>query len=108
VVTGRSSPVRILIFCNLRFQQRIWEKFAGDNDGSQSTVEAVIGRKIFQVIPEVPRPFYIRAFNEGLSKGVVWQHIYECSSPQRSRKFRKRPLAGRCRGVFRANERLSD
>jgi hypothetical protein len=90
----------------LRFQQRILEKLARDNDGSRATVAAVIGRKIFQVIPEVPRPFYTRAFHEVLGKGVVWQHIYECSSPQRSRRFRVRIRLLDAVGVF--FERVSE
>jgi hypothetical protein len=67
-----------------------WDKFARDNDGSHLTADAVKGTNIFQVIPRVLRPFYTRVFDEVRSRAVVWQHIYECSGPQRFRKFRMR------------------
>jgi hypothetical protein len=75
---------------NVTYANPAWDKFASENDGLRSTAEAVTGMNIFHVIPEVLRPFYTRVFHEVRARAMVWQHIYECSSPERFRKFRMR------------------
>ena len=67
-----------------------WDQFARDNDGSDLTADAVNGTNIFQVIPRILRPFYTRVFDEVRSRAEIWQHIYQCSGPQRFGKFRMR------------------
>src|SRR5690348_845763 len=75
---------------NIAYTNLAWDKFARDNGGSHLTADAVNGTNIFQVIPPVLRSFYTRVFDEVQRRAVVWQHIYECSGPQRFRKFRMR------------------
>ena len=75
---------------NIAYANPAWDQFARDNDGSQLTADTVIGTNIFEVIPTVLRPFYTRVFEQVRSTAVVWQHIYECSGPERFRKFRMR------------------
>src|ERR1700675_3966956 len=75
---------------DIAYTNPAWDKFARDNDGSYLTADAVNRKNIFQVIPGVLRPFYTRVFDEVRSRGVVWQHVYACSGPQRFRKFRMR------------------
>lgn len=71
------------VYCN-----PAWDKFAGENDGPELLGDAVIGSQLFHVIPDVLRPFYSHVFDEVRRSALVWQFVYECSSPQRHRKFR--------------------
>ena len=73
------------VYCN-----PAWDKFARENGGPELLGDAVIGSQLFPVIPDVLRSFYTRMFDEVQRSGLVWQHVYECSSPQRFRKFRMR------------------
>lgn len=74
-----------LVYCNLA-----WDKFALENGGETALSAKVLGLRLFDAIPDVLRPFYSRIFNQVLTTGLVWQHVYECSSSQMFRKFRMR------------------
>jgi hypothetical protein len=75
---------------DIAYANPAWDQFAKDNDGSDLTADAVHGTNIFQVIPRILRRFYTRVFDEVRNKAMLWEHIYECSGPQRFRKFRMR------------------
>jgi hypothetical protein len=87
-----ATAVSYVLDSNLRFVycSPAWDKFAQENGAPELAGDAVIGSQLFPVIPDVLRRFYTRMFDEVQRSGLVWQHVYECSSPQRFRKFRMR------------------
>ena len=50
------------------------------------------GACVDDALPEVLRELYVRAFDTTLRSGRVWEHEYDCSSPERARRFRMRVL----------------
>ncbi|MBZ5722877.1 MAG: hypothetical protein LAO03_21260 [Acidobacteriia bacterium] len=87
-----SAAVSYVLDSNLRFVfcNPAWDRFARENGGPELAGDAVIGSQLLPVIPDVLRPFYTRMFDEVQRHGLVWQHVYQCSSPQLFRKFRMR------------------
>jgi len=87
-----TAAVSYVLDSNLQFVycNPLWDKFARENGGPELLSDAVIGSQLFDVIPDVLRPFYTGMFDEVQRSGLVWQHVYECSSPQRLRRFRMR------------------
>jgi hypothetical protein len=74
-----------LVYCN-----RAWDRFARDNGAPQLGVGDRLGTCLLDVIPAVLQPFYTRIFQAVLRHRMIWQHVYECSSPSQFRKYRMR------------------
>jgi hypothetical protein len=68
--------------CNLG-----WDKFAAENGGVGISRVAVLGRNIFEVIPEVLVRFYQDKYAEALRAGHWIGFDYECSAPDVFRQF---------------------
>src|SRR5579872_1716655 len=67
-----------------------WNEFAIDNGAPELSGGAVVGSELFSAIPDVLRPFYSDMLEQVRRTGQVWQHVYQCSSPQKFRKLRMR------------------
>ena len=68
--------------CNLG-----WDKFASANSGVGISRVEVLGRNIFEFIPEVLVRFYQEKFAEALRSGRWVGFDYECSTPEVFRLF---------------------
>lgn len=71
-----------------------WHAFASDNGAADASHAWT---SYMAPIPEPLRAFYESAFREALASGTVFEHDYECSSPDRQRLYRLRalPIGGR-------------
>jgi len=89
-VLDNSADVSFVLDPDLRLQYRnpAWNKFASENDAPELASEAVIGTDLRRVIGHDLLPFYCAAFEKVQREQVVWDCLYECSSPQVFRKFR--------------------
>jgi hypothetical protein len=72
-----------IVFCN-----RAWDSFALENDGAGCLRRAIVGCSLFDAIPQVLRPYYLRAFQAAQSSRVPFAVDYECSEPDTYRLFR--------------------
>jgi hypothetical protein len=88
----RSSAVAYMLNSEFRIMyfNPAWNRFAEANGASQLTTPSLIGADLFDLIPEVLRPFYSDAFRDVMATGKVWEKSYECSSPTLFRMFRMR------------------
>ena len=68
--------------CNLG-----WDKFAAENGGVGISRVEVLGRNIFEFIPEVLVRFYQDKYAEALRAGHWIGFDYECSTPDVFRQF---------------------
>jgi len=73
---------------HLVYRNPAWNKFASENNAPELATEAVIGTDLLQVIGEDLRPFYTAAFEKVREQRLVWECLYECSSPRVFRRFR--------------------
>jgi hypothetical protein len=65
-----------------------WFRFARENGGeAMSAASFGMGESFAAVLPEVVRGFYLDAYRSVLATGEVWNHDYECSSPDRFRLY---------------------
>lgn len=65
-----------------------WSKFASENGGCATILKNwPLGSSIANSIPPELRQFYASHFSECLKTGSPWQHVYDCSSPDRRREF---------------------
>lgn len=73
-----------------------WFTFARDNNGEPEISSSWGGRSILEAMPPVVRDFYEQNYRTCLATGKKWQHEYECSSPERYRRFHQvaYPLTG--------------
>jgi hypothetical protein len=68
-----------------------WFRFAKENQGEPGISERFpIGTDIARAMSEPFKQFYIDLYNELLQKDTVWDHDYECSSPDAYRVFHER------------------
>ena len=88
----RSSAVAYMLNSDFRIMyfNPAWNRFAEANGAPKLTDPSLIGADLFDLIPEVLRPFYSGAFREVMATGRVWEKSYECSSPTLFRRFRMR------------------
>jgi hypothetical protein len=91
-VLHKAAAVSYALDSDLRFSyvNPAWDKFAVENGAPELAGTAVLGTPYLAVIPEVLRPFYSRVVEQVRDTGLVWQHVFECSSPEQFRKFRMR------------------
>ena len=65
-----------------------WFRFAQENDGEPAISQRFpIGSDFTQAISDPLRTFYVDHFLKVLQDGAVWEHDYECSSPELFRIF---------------------
>ena len=67
---------------------RAWTRFAGENGGLDLLARFGRGCSIMSAVPEVLRPFYKQGYAHAWASAARWEHDYECSSPDRRRRFR--------------------
>lgn len=75
-----SSDFRIL-----SVNEGFW-RFAQAN-GAIGLAESLGRQSIFVGVPQPLRDFYIGGFERARATGKPWEHEYECSSPERFRRF---------------------
>jgi hypothetical protein len=76
-----------------------WFTFARENDGEPDISDNfTLGTYICNHISGYVRGFYLEAYQTVLRTGKVWQHVYECSSPEIFRSFHQTtyPLHNKC------------
>ena len=87
-----SDSVSYILDSDMRFAHcnPAWDEFASRNGAPQLNHRRMIGKPLLPAIPTVLTPFYLRVLDEVRRTGLIWQYVYECSSPERYRKFRMR------------------
>lgn len=65
-----------------------WERFARANGGVDLLERFGRGCSIMPAVPAVLQPFYRNGYAQVWATGERWEHDYECSSPERYRRFR--------------------
>ncbi len=65
-----------------------WTRFATANGGTEMLDRYGRGSSVLQAIPAILRPFYEQGYARALATKERWEHDYECSSPDRYRRFR--------------------
>jgi hypothetical protein len=85
------GPELDIAYCN-----PAWDAFAAQNGGKHLERRLAMGRSCLPMRPEFLRTFYELAFKNVTDTQKPWSHDYECSSPERYRRFRMRvfPLHG--------------
>ena len=73
-----------------------WVDFARNNDGVDVLTAYPLGSSILTAFADALKPFYTSAYAMALSTHTMFAHDYECSSPDRFRRFRQTayPLPG--------------
>ena len=71
----------------LVYHNEAWDRFAQENSAPELAGEPAIGISLLDVTHESLKPFYSAAFKKVTRESVVWEWVYECSSPERFRKF---------------------
>lgn len=93
-----TSPDTIYIVdddLRLRAHNHAWTTFARDNGGQAILSRYQWGDPIDAAFPEELKGYYRKAYHQALVDKKPFAHIYECSSPDRFRRFRQTayPLA---------------
>ena len=70
----------------IAFLNQGWFRFAKDNNAIDIDRWS-LGASIFTSIPDSLIPFYKNHYSQVLREGCVWEHVYECSSPEMYRLF---------------------
>ena len=65
-----------------------WTRFARANGGEELLERFGRGSSIMSAVPAVLQPFYRSGYARVWATGERWEHDYECSSPERYRRFR--------------------
>jgi hypothetical protein len=82
VVYGLNAELRLAYF------NPAWHRFARENGGEALVEERYQpGTPVLDAIAGPLRDFYAEAYTRVLETGEVWQHDYECSSPEVYRVF---------------------
>jgi hypothetical protein len=76
-------------FC-LSYCNAAWDRFALKNGGAGILRKTQIGRSVMEVTPAPLRRFYGALFRRALQTGDGADHVYECSSAEKSRFFHMR------------------
>jgi len=74
----------------IKYCNAAWDRFAQQNDAPELVRDRMLGLDLRTVLGDDLRPYYLRAFAEAEKSGKVWECLYECSSPDRFRKFHMR------------------
>lgn len=69
---------------------RAWHRFAATNGAAWDEAAWGAGTPLLSAVPEVLAPFYEAELRRVQETGVVFEHEYECSSPELERRFRMR------------------
>lgn len=72
-----------ITYCN-----QSWDRFARENGGRGLERNRMAGRSYMAAIPVDLQQFYEEGFARALTTREVWEHCYECSSPEMYRIFR--------------------
>jgi hypothetical protein len=76
------TPERVIVRTNAA-----WERFAAANGGAALALDPPYGALLDALLPVALRSFYVDAFTRAQATGERWEHDYECSSPERYRRF---------------------
>ena len=71
----------------LRAYNQAWVDFAHENGGKELLTQFPLGSSILEAFPEVLLPFYRSAYEKSLKNRTMFEHDYECSSPDLYRYF---------------------
>jgi len=72
-----------LIYFNPR-----WRQFAKENNGEPQISEQYdLGSSLLNCLSDPLDDFYIKKYCKVMATGKVWNHIYECSSPEYFREY---------------------
>ena len=71
----------------LTYHNGAWDQFALENDALDVAGEAYMGRSVLDITADALKPFYTAAFNKVFAEGTLFEHRYECSSPESIRTF---------------------
>jgi hypothetical protein len=85
---------------NLVYHNKAWNNFARQNSAPELADGAAIGTNVLSVTDESLRPFYREAFREVTREKPIRGWEYECSSPERFRKFLMRVHPMKPSGYF--------
>ncbi len=66
-----------------------WELFARQNDGERILSAWSTGSDVLAACGPRLRAFYENGYSRACAEGTPWHHEYECSSPERYRRFLK-------------------
>lgn len=69
-----------------------WSRFAEQNGGGSILERFVSGARYLDGIQGEQRSVYDEVFRRALEEGIPHESVYECSSPERFRKYRLRAL----------------
>lgn len=67
-----------------------WDRFAAQNDGKNLERRQAKGLSCLPGGPDFLRRFYELAFGHAIDTRKPWEHDYECSSPEKYRRFHMR------------------
>lgn len=81
-IVGRDFSIA---YCN-----PAWDTFAAQNGGKNLERGQVSGRSCLPAMPDFLRTFYEFAFENVSDTQKPWEHDYECSSPEKYRRFHMR------------------
>lgn len=84
----------------IRWFNQAWTKFARANDGKAVLERFSVGASYVDAIGAPLRDFYEAAFRTAVHSGKVFEHEYDCSSPELARVFHLRALPTRDRGLL--------
>ena len=76
----------------LLYHNSAWDRFAIENGGPGLAGDAQIGSQTMDVVPLPLQRFYREGFARAFREPHPWEHVYECSSPDRRRMFHMQVL----------------
>jgi hypothetical protein len=75
----------------LSYLNPAWFTFAQANQGEpEISKKFPLGTKISEAMCEPFKGFYLKTYSDILDTGMIWEHDYECSSPESYRLFHER------------------
>jgi hypothetical protein len=78
-----------IVYCN-----EAWDRFAVENGGGLLRPRA-LGLSVIDLTPAPLKEFFEKGYRNALSTGRVWQHCYDCSSPELFREYQMRVYPNR-------------
>lgn len=76
----------------LQYFNQQWESFAKENNSSDIIFSSNIGCNILTNITGPLRHFYYKKYNDVLNSRTIFEHEFECSSPEKYRKYHQRVI----------------
>jgi hypothetical protein len=89
---GTSTIYALDLELRITYHNAAWDRFAVENGAPQLAGSSVIGQPIADAVPERLKGFYEKAFRGVIESTQMWEHLYECSSPDLYRRFHMRVL----------------